>query len=68
MTERPRRAIHPRETLKYDKLGGTNMCHVHWEDEENGGGGEGEMEKVFCFGVNLPHEPTTMEEALAGPN
>lgn len=66
--ERPRRAIHPRETLKYDKLGGTNMCHVHWEDEENGGGGEGELEKIFCFGVNLPHEPTTMEEALAGPD
>ena len=44
------------------------MCHVHWEDEENGGGGEGELEKIFCFGVNLPHEPTTMEEALVAPD
>ncbi|CAI7819561.1 unnamed protein product [Closterium sp. NIES-53] len=35
------------------------------EDEEEKGA-EGEMEQICCFGVNLPHEPVSMEEALAG--
>ncbi|CAI7849891.1 unnamed protein product [Closterium sp. NIES-53] len=35
------------------------------EDEEEKGA-EGEMEQICCFGVNLPHEPASMEEALAG--
>ncbi|CAI7878657.1 unnamed protein product, partial [Closterium sp. NIES-54] len=29
-------------------------------------GAEGEMEQICCFGINLPHEPASMEEALAG--
>ncbi|CAI7872025.1 unnamed protein product, partial [Closterium sp. NIES-54] len=38
---------------------------VQGEDEEEKGA-EGEMEQICCFGVNLPHEPVSMEEALAG--
>ncbi|CAI7850970.1 unnamed protein product [Closterium sp. NIES-53] len=36
---------------------------TEYEEEK---GAEGEMEQICCFGVNLPHEPASMEEALAG--
>ncbi|CAI7786879.1 unnamed protein product, partial [Closterium sp. NIES-53] len=36
------------------------------EENEEEKGAEGEMEQICCFGVNLPHEPASMEEALAG--
>ncbi|CAI7895574.1 unnamed protein product [Closterium sp. NIES-53] len=36
------------------------------EEDEEEKGAEGEMEQICCFGVNLPHEPESMEEALAG--
>ncbi|CAI7800193.1 unnamed protein product [Closterium sp. NIES-53] len=36
------------------------------EEEEEEKGAEGEMEQICCFGVSLPHEPASMEEALAG--
>ncbi|CAI7737896.1 unnamed protein product, partial [Closterium sp. NIES-54] len=38
------------------------------EEDEEEKGAKGEMEQICCFGVNLPHEPTSMEEALAGDN
>ncbi|CAI7933766.1 unnamed protein product [Closterium sp. NIES-54] len=39
---------------------------VQEEEDEEEKGAEGEMEQICCFGVNLPHEPASMEEALAG--
>ncbi|CAI7927996.1 unnamed protein product [Closterium sp. NIES-54] len=39
---------------------------VQEEEDEEEKGAEGEMEQICCFGVNLPHEPESMEEALAG--
>ncbi|CAI7737993.1 unnamed protein product [Closterium sp. NIES-53] len=63
--ERPTRAAHPKDFLKYERLGGPKALLVQGEDEEEKGA-EGEMEQICCFGVNLPHEPVSMEEALAG--
>ncbi|CAI7736383.1 unnamed protein product [Closterium sp. NIES-54] len=39
---------------------------VQEEENEKEKGAEGEMEQICCFGINLPHEPATMEEALIG--
>ncbi|CAI7892334.1 unnamed protein product [Closterium sp. NIES-54] len=39
---------------------------VREEEDEEEKGAEGEMEQILCFGVNLPHEPASMEEALGG--
>ncbi|CAI7844017.1 unnamed protein product [Closterium sp. NIES-54] len=39
---------------------------VQQEEDEEEKGAEGEMEQICCFGINLPHEPASMEEALAG--
>ncbi|CAI7740724.1 unnamed protein product, partial [Closterium sp. NIES-54] len=39
---------------------------VREEEYEEEKGAEVEMEHICCFGVNLPHEPASMEEALAG--
>ncbi|CAI7771264.1 unnamed protein product, partial [Closterium sp. NIES-54] len=39
---------------------------VQEEEYEEEKGADGEMEQICCFGVNLPHEPASMEEALAG--
>ncbi|CAI7741576.1 unnamed protein product [Closterium sp. NIES-54] len=39
---------------------------VQEEEDEEEKGAEGEMEQICCFGVNLPHEPASMKEALAG--
>ncbi|CAI7898833.1 unnamed protein product [Closterium sp. NIES-53] len=64
--ERPKRAAHPRDFLKYERLGGPKALLVQEEEDEEEKGAEGEMEQICCFGVNLPHEPTSMEEALAG--
>ncbi|CAI7896192.1 unnamed protein product [Closterium sp. NIES-54] len=63
--ERPKRAAHPRDFLKYERLGGPKALLVQ-EEEDKEKGAEGEMEQICCFGVNLPHEPASMEEALAG--
>ncbi|CAI7782963.1 unnamed protein product [Closterium sp. NIES-53] len=52
--KRPKRAAHPRDFLKYERLGVPKAFLVQ------------EMEQICCFGVNLPHEPASMEEALAG--
>ncbi|CAI7887754.1 unnamed protein product [Closterium sp. NIES-54] len=63
--ERPKRAAHPRDFLKYERLGVPKALLVQEEEYEEKGA-EGEMEQICCFGVNLPHEPASMEEALAG--
>ncbi|CAI7902332.1 unnamed protein product [Closterium sp. NIES-54] len=63
--ERPKRAAHPRDLLKYERLGVPKALLVQEEEYEEEKGAEGEMEQICCFGVNLPHEPTSMEEALA---
>ncbi|CAI7774512.1 unnamed protein product [Closterium sp. NIES-54] len=62
--ERPKRAAHPRDFLKYERLGVPKAFQEEEYEEEKGA--EGEMEQICCFGVNLPHEPASMEEALAG--
>ncbi|CAI7840827.1 unnamed protein product [Closterium sp. NIES-53] len=64
--ERPKRAAHPRDFLKYEGLGVPKALLVQEEEDEEEKGAEGEMEQICCFGVNLPHEPASMEEALAG--
>ncbi|CAI7806815.1 unnamed protein product [Closterium sp. NIES-53] len=64
--ERPKRAAHPRDFLKYERLGGPKALLVQEEEDEEEKGAEGEMEQICCFGVNLPHEPASMEEVLAG--
>ncbi|CAI7901586.1 unnamed protein product [Closterium sp. NIES-54] len=64
--ERPKRAAHPRDFLKYERLGVPKAFLVQEEEYEEEKGAEGEMEQICCFGVNLPHEPASMEEALAG--
>ncbi|CAI7846412.1 unnamed protein product [Closterium sp. NIES-54] len=63
--ERPKRAAHPRDFLKYERLGGPKALLVQEEEDEEEKGAKGEMEQICCFGVNLPHEPASMEEALA---
>ncbi|CAI7905590.1 unnamed protein product [Closterium sp. NIES-54] len=62
--ERPKRAAHPRNFLKYERLGGPKALLVQEEEDEEEKGAEGEMEQICCFGVNLPLEPASMEEAL----
>ncbi|CAI7860715.1 unnamed protein product [Closterium sp. NIES-54] len=64
--ERPKRAAHPRDFFKYERLGVPKALLVQEEENEEEKGAEGEMEQICCFGVNLPHEPASMEEALAG--
>ncbi|CAI7742513.1 unnamed protein product [Closterium sp. NIES-53] len=64
--KRPKRAAHPRNFLKYERLGVPKALLVQEEEYEEEKGAEGEMEQICCFGVNLPHEPASMEEALAG--
>ncbi|CAI7885455.1 unnamed protein product [Closterium sp. NIES-54] len=64
--ERPKRAAHPRDFLKYERLGVPKALLVQEEEDEEKKGAEGEMEQICCCGVNLPHEPASMEEALAG--
>ncbi|CAI7889498.1 unnamed protein product, partial [Closterium sp. NIES-54] len=64
--ERPKRAAHPRDFLKYERLGVPKALLVLEEEDEEEKGAEGEMEQICCFGVNLSHEPASMEEALAG--
>ncbi|CAI7808861.1 unnamed protein product, partial [Closterium sp. NIES-53] len=64
--ERPKRAAHPRDFLKYERLGVPKALLVQEEEDEEEKGAKGEMEQICCFGVNLPHEPASMEEALAG--
>ncbi|CAI7773791.1 unnamed protein product [Closterium sp. NIES-54] len=63
--ERPKRAAHPRDFLNYERLGVPKALLVQEEEDEEEKGAEREMEQVCCFGVNLPHEPASMEEALA---
>ncbi|CAI7761743.1 unnamed protein product [Closterium sp. NIES-53] len=60
--EQPRRG--PRDFLKYERLGVPKALLVQEEEDEEEKGAEGEQ--ICCFGVNLPHEPASMEEALAG--
>ncbi|CAI7914827.1 unnamed protein product [Closterium sp. NIES-54] len=64
--ERPKRAAHPRDFLKYERIGGPKALLVQEEEDEEEKGAKGEMEQICCFGVNLPHEPASMDEALAG--
>ncbi|CAI7829138.1 unnamed protein product [Closterium sp. NIES-54] len=64
--ERPKRSAHPRDFLKYEWLGVPKALLVQEEEYEEEKGAEGEMEQICCFGVNLPHEPASMEQALAG--
>ncbi|CAI7883356.1 unnamed protein product [Closterium sp. NIES-53] len=63
--ERPKRAAHLRDFLKYERLGVPKAFLVQEEEDEEEKGAEGEMEPICCFGVDLPHEPVSMEEALA---
>ncbi|CAI7800395.1 unnamed protein product [Closterium sp. NIES-53] len=62
--ERPRRAAHLMDFLKYERLGGPKALLVQEEEDEEEKGAEGEIEQICCFGVKLPHEPASMEEAL----
>ncbi|CAI7934559.1 unnamed protein product [Closterium sp. NIES-54] len=39
---------------------------VQEEEDEDEKGAEEEMEQICCLSLNLPHEPASMEEALAG--
>ncbi|CAI7930526.1 unnamed protein product [Closterium sp. NIES-54] len=55
--ERPKRAAHAKDFLKFERLGGPKALVVEEEEDEEKGA-EGEMEQICCFGVNLPHEPT----------
>ncbi|CAI7902277.1 unnamed protein product [Closterium sp. NIES-54] len=64
--ERLKRAAHPRDFLKYERLGVPKALLVQEEEDEEEKGAEGEMEQICCFGVNLPHELASMEETLAG--
>ncbi|CAI7882320.1 unnamed protein product [Closterium sp. NIES-54] len=64
--ERPKRAAHPRDFLKYERLRFLKALLIKEEEDEEEKGAEADMEKICCFGVNLPHEPASMEEALAG--
>ncbi|CAI7919417.1 unnamed protein product, partial [Closterium sp. NIES-54] len=64
--ERPKRAAHPRNFLKYERLGVPKALLVQEEEYEEEKGADEEMEQICCFGINLPHEPASMEEALAG--
>ncbi|CAI7747436.1 unnamed protein product [Closterium sp. NIES-54] len=64
--ERPKRAAHPRNFLKYERLGVPKALLVQEEEYEEEKGADGEMEQICCFGINLPHEPASIEEALAG--
>ncbi|CAI7744025.1 unnamed protein product [Closterium sp. NIES-53] len=64
--ERPKRAAHPRNFLKYERLGVPKALLVQEEEYEEEKGADGEMEQICCFGINLPHEQASMEEALAG--
>ncbi|CAI7769206.1 unnamed protein product, partial [Closterium sp. NIES-54] len=63
--ERPKRAAHPGNFLKYERLGVPKALLVQEEEYEEKGA-DGEMEQICCFGINLPHESASMEEALAG--
>ncbi|CAI7788293.1 unnamed protein product [Closterium sp. NIES-53] len=64
--ENSKRVAHPRDFLKYERLGIPKALLVQEEVDKEEKGAEGEMEHICCFGVNLPHEPASMEEALAG--
>ncbi|CAI7896105.1 unnamed protein product, partial [Closterium sp. NIES-53] len=64
--ERPKRAAHPRNFLKYERPGVPKALLVQEEEYEEEKGADGEMEQICCFGINLPHEPASMEEALSG--
>ncbi|CAI7870875.1 unnamed protein product [Closterium sp. NIES-54] len=64
--ERPKRAAHPRDFLKYERLGIPKALLVQEEEDKEEKGAKGDMEQIYCFGINLPHEPASMEEALAG--
>ncbi|CAI6004480.1 unnamed protein product [Closterium sp. NIES-64] len=53
--ERPKRAAHPRDFLKYERLGGPKALLVKEEEDDEEKRAEGEMEQICFFGVNLPH-------------
>ncbi|CAI7932468.1 unnamed protein product [Closterium sp. NIES-54] len=61
--KRPKRAAHPRDFLKYERLGGSKALLIQKEEDEEEKGAEGKMEQICYFCVNLPHKP---EEAIAG--
>ncbi|CAI7796590.1 unnamed protein product [Closterium sp. NIES-53] len=64
--ERPKRASHPRDFFKYERLGVPRALLVQEEEDEEEKQAKGEMEQICCFGANLPHEPASVEEALTG--
>ncbi|CAI7797753.1 unnamed protein product, partial [Closterium sp. NIES-53] len=64
--ERPKSTAHPRDFLKYERLGVPKALLVQEEEGEEEKGADGEMEQICCFGVNLPHEPASMAEDIAG--
>ncbi|CAI7772104.1 unnamed protein product, partial [Closterium sp. NIES-53] len=47
--ERPKRAAHPRNFLKYERLGVPKALLVQEEEDEEEKGAEGEMEQICCF-------------------
>ncbi|CAI7730746.1 unnamed protein product [Closterium sp. NIES-54] len=49
--ERPKRAAHPRDFLKYERLRGPKALLVQEEEDEEEKGAEGEMEQICCFAV-----------------
>ncbi|CAI7908661.1 unnamed protein product [Closterium sp. NIES-53] len=46
--ERSKRAAHPRDFLKYERLGGPKALLVQEEEDEEEKGAEGEMEQICC--------------------
>ncbi|CAI5980715.1 unnamed protein product, partial [Closterium sp. NIES-64] len=44
--ERPKRAAHPRDFLKYERLGGPKALLVQGEEDDEEKGAEGEMEQI----------------------
>ncbi|CAI5981695.1 unnamed protein product [Closterium sp. NIES-64] len=45
--ERPKRAAHPRDFLKYERLGGPKALLVQGEEDDEEKGAEGEMEQIW---------------------
>ncbi|CAI7750502.1 unnamed protein product [Closterium sp. NIES-53] len=62
----PSPKLPPRRTTQGKRDAGPKALLVQEEEDEEEKGAEGEMVQICCFGINLPHEPASIEEALAG--
>ncbi|CAI7906057.1 unnamed protein product [Closterium sp. NIES-54] len=64
--ERPKRTAHPRDFLKYERLGVPKALLVHEEEDEEEKGAEGEMEQICCFGSHMENETWTLTNLPPG--